>query len=42
VNNVLLSSFIRVQVDLDGNKVADMEIQLRDFGGVIDGSEFLL
>jgi Ca2+-binding RTX toxin-like protein len=32
----------KLLIDTDGNKVADMEIQLKDFGGTIDAGDFLL
>lgn len=38
----IVGNITKIQVDLDGNKVADLELHLQDFGGVIDAGDFLL
>jgi Ca2+-binding RTX toxin-like protein len=37
-----VGNITKLLIDIDGNKVADMEIQLKDFGGTIDAGDFLL
>jgi Ca2+-binding RTX toxin-like protein len=37
-----VGNITRLLIDLDGNKVADMEIQLKDFGGTLTDLDFLL